>query len=170
MTCAAICPREVTSRDEASPGVIGSDETICRSLYPSDRNTGGVKRSAIPASHLWDGTVSVWRVSALSGLTVTQLADLLDHIMVRDSGEKFDQIRAVVASSIRSFSVNDVRACSLLDECTMNRSGDKHPAHAHIAICEVLRQQIARNDETFRAVQEGIKLLFEPNQVWARGN
>lgn len=169
MPCLPICHRERATRDPASPGVIDSAETICRSVYPSDRKGDGVKRSAIPASQLWAGQISVWRLS--NNFSVPQLVELLEPIMVRNTGEKFDQIRAIRAGVIREFLVGDVRACSLLDECTMNHAGDKHPAHAQIAICEYLQQAISRDHPTFLAIQEGLKLIFERSPTaWYRPN
>jgi hypothetical protein len=101
---------------------------------------------------------------------VEELAAFLEPRMVR-AGEQFDELRATHASSLREFRVNqtNARAVSLLDECTMDREGNKHRAHAHIAICEVLRKTIEKGDDTFIAIQEGLKLRFEP-QVWRRAN
>jgi hypothetical protein len=90
--------------------------------------------------------------------------------MVRGNGEQFDELRATRASTLREFRVNDARAVSLLDECTMDREGNKHSAHAHIAICEILQKTMDKGDDTFIAIQEGLKLLFEPTQVWHRAN
>ncbi|NWG26608.1 MAG: hypothetical protein HXY30_19685 [Pseudorhodoplanes sp.] len=103
-------------------------------------------------------------------MTIEQLAALLDPIMVRGSGEKFDEIRGVAAKEIRRFEVSDRRAVSLLDECVMDRNGNRHPAHAHIAICEAVKAAIHRDDDTFIAIQEGLKLLFEPGIHWQRTN
>jgi hypothetical protein len=169
MPCPAICPREQVSRDDASPGPVGSDEMICRGVFPSDRTSSGVKKSAIRAGHLWSGELSVWRVSERAGLDINGLVAVLDPLMVRADGEKFDQLRGTPAISIRNFSVGEVplRACSLLDECTMDNAGTKHRAHAHIAICRELRSIIQKGDDTFLAIQEGLKLLFEPT-VWQR--
>jgi hypothetical protein len=170
MSCPVICPREEVSRDEVSPGPIGADESILRALFPSDRSAQGIKRSVIPISHLWDGRLSVWRLSPRVGLSLNELVAVLEPRLVRGNGEKFDELRATLASTLRKFQANDTRAVCLLDECTIDNEGNKHPAHANIAICDVLRKTIAKGDDTVIAIQEGLKLLFEPMTVWQRPN
>jgi hypothetical protein len=170
--CLDECPREQMSQDEVSPGVIGDDELICRALYPSDTKAGIVKSSAIPASQLWAGQLSVWRVSHLSGLTVEGLAELLNPRMHRRD-ETFDEIRGTPARQISNFKVEGTpeRAFSLLDECTMDNESNKHPAHAHIAICREQIQNLQRGDEIFIGLHEGLKLIFKAAQsIWRRAN
>jgi hypothetical protein len=170
MSCPVICPREQVSNDEVSPGPIDADESILRAVFPSDRGTQGIKRSVIPRSQLWEGRLSVWRLSQRVGFSVEQLVAMLEPRAVRGNGETFDQLRACHASTLREFQVNNARAVCLVDECTIDTEGNKHPAHAHIAICEVLRKSITRGDDTVIAIQEGLKLLFEPTTVWQRAN
>jgi hypothetical protein len=149
--------------------VILHDELICRGLYPSDKKAGRIKPSSVPASHLWAGKLSVWRVSDVSGLTVDGLVQVLEPLMQRQDGERFDEIRATQARVIRRFTVEGTaeRAFSLLDECTKDRLGNKHPAHAHIAICQAQILTMTKGDEVFTGLQEGLKLLFDTT-IWER--
>src|SRR5687767_11415118 len=125
MHCAPICAREIISRDPGvSPGVVGSDEEVYRALFPSQRKAGVVKKSAITASHLWDGQLSVWRLGKLVALDLDQLIELLEPLMVRPSnGEKFDQLRAAKVSVIRALQMNEERGFSVIDECDLDAAG-----------------------------------------------
>ncbi|MCP1931787.1 hypothetical protein [Bradyrhizobium elkanii] len=121
------------------------------------------------ASHLWDGQLSVWRLGEKVSLKLEDLIDLLEPMMIRSDGEKFDQLRSASVSAIRSYEINDERGFSVLDECDLDDAGAKHGAHAHIAICERLKGQISRDDEVFAGLQEWLKLLFEESSpVWQR--
>jgi hypothetical protein len=170
MRCAPICDREAVSRDpEISPGVVLSDERIHRGVFPSQIK-GGLKSSAVTASHLWNGKLSVWRLGEVVALELNQLIELLEPLMVRSNGEKFGQLRPASVATIRDYQVNEERGFSVLDECDLDDLGNKHPAHAHIAICERLRAKISQEDETFAGLQEWLKLLFEKSApVWERG-
>lgn len=172
MSCAEICPREQSKRDPDSPGVVSSDEDIHRAFFPSDRNTFGIKPSAITAKHLWAGQLSVWRACELVGVNVDQLVGLIDPMIVRNGGaERIDQLRAAPVRLIREHRVDGVgeRSFSVLDDCVFDEGGSKHPAHAHIAICSRLQQEISYKDDTFNALQEGLKLIFEHGRkVWCR--
>jgi hypothetical protein len=171
MQCPSICVREQHSRDPDSMGVIASDENVHRGFFPSDRTSGGVKASSITASHLWAGELSVWRICPLVNTTLDELITVLDPIMVRRTGEKFDQLYSTPAAAIRDHQIDGMneRSFSVLDECVIDNAGTKHPAHAHVAICERLKPKIALKDDTFIALQEGLKLLFEAGQqVWQR--
>ncbi|WP_407194399.1 hypothetical protein [Bradyrhizobium sp. STM 3566] len=89
--------------------------------------------------------------------------------MVRPNGEQFHQLRPASVAAIRAYEVNDERGFSVLDECDLDDQGSKHPAHAHIAICERLREKITRDDEVFAGLQEWLKLLFEKSPpIWER--
>jgi hypothetical protein len=171
MPCPPVCPREITPRDEASPGVIGPDEDICRAYFASDRNKTTVKRSAIRAKDLWAGELSVWRVSALVNCTVEQIVEFIDPLVVRSDDEHFSILGAVKASVLREHRIDgvDERSFSVLDECEIDDAGNKHIAHAHIAICDHLKANITRGDQTFIALQDALNLLFKPgNPLWSR--
>lgn len=171
MRCPDICIREQQPRDPASLGVVASNEDIYRGFFPSDRNTSGVKPSAISAQRLWDGELSVWRSCELVGLNVQQLVAFIEPLMVRGKGERFDELRAAPAAEIRNHEVEGVgqRSFSILDDCVYDNAGNKHPAHAHIAICERLKAEIQFKDVTFLALQAGLKLLFESgHEAWRR--
>jgi hypothetical protein len=67
------------------------------------------------------------------------------------------------------YQVNDQRGFSVLDQCDLDDDGNKHRAHAHIAICERLKATISREDDIFVGLQEWLKLLFEQNPpIWQR--
>jgi hypothetical protein len=171
MRCPPICPREASPRDPDSRGVVETAENIYRGFFPSDRGVSGIRVSAITAAHLWAGELSVWRVCVLVNTTLDQLLAVLEPLMIRRSGEKFDQLKTTPAALIRSHEVDgsDERSFSILDECVYDDQGNKHPAHAHIAICDRLKAKIEFKDETFLALQEGLKLLFEQGQqAWQR--
>jgi hypothetical protein len=179
MSCPLICSREAVSCDVASPGPVGSNELILRALFPSDKGAKGIKRSVIPPSQLWAGQISVWRLSALVGLSLNQLLAVLEPRLIRGNGEKFDELRGTPASTIRELTANgSSRSVCLLDECTIDAQGNKHPAHAHIALCEIVKGTIVngaersyRDDDTFIAIQEGLKSLIELTpRVWQHPN
>lgn len=170
MPCPPICPREQVPRDPESLGVVGTEESIYRGVFPSDRNKAGVKRSAIAAGQLWEGQISVWRACPLVGTTLNELKVLLEPQLVRPKGERYDQLRCIPVAKIREHQVDGERSFSLLDDCEFDNFGNKHPAHAQIAICERIKQRLAdRADDTFIALQEGLKLLVEGGAlVWQR--
>ncbi|MDI2109515.1 MULTISPECIES: hypothetical protein [Bradyrhizobium] len=169
MVCPPVCPREQTPRDPDSLGVIGSEESIYRGVFPSDRNKAGVKRSAIAAKQLWNGQISVWRACPLVETSLDQLVALLEPLLVRPKGEKYDHLKSVPASLIRAHQVDGERSFHLLDECEYDDHGNKHPAHAQIAICEHLKQKITESDDIFIALREGLKLLVETGHLaWQR--
>jgi hypothetical protein len=170
MPCPAICPREQMRRDPDSLGPVG-DEPIHRGFFPADRAAGTIKRNAIRAKHLWDGQLSVWRACQTVNTTVEELVAFIEPLMVLGNGERFDELKQIPSQLIRSHQVDGTneRSFSILDECVYDRQGHKHPAHAHIAICEHLKAKITFKDETFFALQEGLKLLFEHGgTVWTR--
>ncbi|MGY4237294.1 hypothetical protein ACVIIW_006241 [Bradyrhizobium sp. USDA 4449] len=145
-----------------------SVEHIHRGVFPSQIKEG-LKSSVVTASHLWNGQLSVWRLGEAVSLDLQQLVALLEPLMVRSNGEKFNQLRPASVSTIRDYQINDERGFSVLDECDLDDDGTKHPAHAHIAICERLKEKIDREDEVFAGLQEWLKLLFERNApIWER--
>jgi hypothetical protein len=150
---------------------MASDENVYRGVFPSDRKNSTVKRSAVAARHLWTDELSVWGACSLVGTSLEELIAFIDPLMVRPRGERFDELRFAPASLIRDHEVDGKgeRSFSILDECTYNDQGDKHPAHAHIAICERLKAQNTFQDETFLALQEALKLLLaQGTLVWRR--
>jgi hypothetical protein len=170
MPCQPICNRETVSQDpEKSPGVVSSDELIHRAIYPSNRSATGIRRGAIAASHLWGGQLSVWSLGPVVTLELSDLVELLDPLMIRSNGERFDQIRSALTGTIRAYQINDQRGFSVVDECDLDEVGTKHRAHAHIAICERLKATITQGDDTFLGLQEWLKLLFEgAAPIWQR--
>jgi hypothetical protein len=169
MPCAQVCARELVSRDPGvSPGPIHSDESIHRGIFPSQIK-GGLKSSVVTAGHLWNGQLSVWRLGGVVALDLPALLDILEPLMVRADGERFSQLRPASVAVIRDYQVNGERGFSVLDECDLDDQGRKHSAHAHIAICDRLRERITREDEVFAGLQEWLKLLFEKNPpIWER--
>jgi hypothetical protein len=173
ITCHVQCPRELQQHDPVSVGTIVDDESICRGVYPSDKKNGHVKLSFIPPSHLLRGELSVWRVSARAKITIDDLAKILDP-MARSSGEKIEEIRICLAKTIREYRLNDEteRSFCIVDECDIDDKGGKHPAHAHIKICQTKSRYLEQLDisepdieqlraEIISGMREGLKLIFE---------
>lgn len=135
--CPAVCPREEISQDELSPGIIAADELIGRGAFdPSHGNarTGKIRQCLIPKAHLYGGKASVWRVGGV-GISIENLVTYL-------TASREDPLFAILAAradDIRAIRLagTEKRAFSLVDECECDAEGNKHPAHAHIALCQV---------------------------------
>ncbi|RXH15151.1 hypothetical protein EAS54_18870 [Bradyrhizobium guangzhouense] len=148
-----------------------SSEEIHRGIFPSQIKKGGLlKSSVVTASHLWNGQLSVWRLGTVVSLELDALIEVLEPLMIRANGERFSQLRPASVSVIRNYQVDDERAFSVLDECDLDDKGNKHRAHAHVAICEKLKAKIASvEEEKFNALQEWLKLVLEQRTpVWQR--
>lgn len=168
MSCGQICLREQFPRDPISPGVVRSTELIHRGFFPSDRNKTGVKAAAFRKTDLWQGQLSVWRL--LADFSIEDLVQILEPALVRRE-ERFDEIRSGEAGEIRNYQLRGERGFSILDDCVYDAVGNKHRAHAQIAICDRLKagMNAGTEDPMFLEVREWLKLFFDAAEIeWKR--
>lgn len=142
MTCPQICPREAASQDDFSPGLVESTETLARGAYDPQHGSFGkanirlalIQKKALAASEL-----SVWRMSDKApGIRLGRLKAIL-----RIAGGNQRRLFAVTmapAGAVREITLSTTgnRALCVVDECICDAAGNKHPAHAHIALCQDL--------------------------------
>lgn len=169
-SCSDGCPKEALSIDVRSVGVIEDDELICRASYdPMHYPRGRLQNSFVKAVDLFNGQLSVWRASAKTGLSPSDVAQIVAHSGPPDNTLK--AMHAVPAGLIRSErALNSTgRLFCVVDETDIDDQGGSHPAHAHIAICEVQMATIdSRENVLFEyAKQRLIFLLKQPEaNIW----
>lgn len=164
--CAQDCPREASQQDSASDGPVGATEVIARGLY--EPSHGSVKKfkirpSAVPAAHLVAGELSVWRIS-LDGFDTADLRARLEA----DKPGLFG-ILGVKASDVRKipYGSSGHRAFCVVDECECDAEGNKHPKHAHIALCKGLAADGAGPEaDDFIAAHRDLSELFKAMRLW----
>lgn len=169
--CSAGCPREAISQDNVSIGTISDDESIARGAYdPSHGNakTYNIKGQLIPVKDVIAGTGSVYRL-APRGVAVADLIKILED---GRPDQNLFAVTAVPAAKIRGIEWPEGgRAFCVVDECDSDRLGNKHPAHAHIALCRNLATaDLDRTDPNIVQVYRDLMNLFRSSQshVWNR--
>lgn len=156
MTCPDICPLEQATRDTASPGPVGAGELIARAAFsPSagEAQKRKIRTGLVARRDLFADQLSVWRLAGVSPLI--PLSDLIDRMIAEQGDRRLFAVVWAEASQIRKLQrpSDGSRALCLLDECTCDQVGGKHPAHAHIAICQSIRSQPSFNGESEDFIQ-----------------
>jgi hypothetical protein len=155
-------------QDQVSLGVIDGDEIIVRgALDPRHLNKSRTKVRAaiIQSDHLLAGQLSVWRMGPV-GIKCDELVARLSDV----PGQSLFALYGVPASAIRSISVEGgVRALSVVDECECDAEGNKHEAHAHIAICKgLIEQGMTKVDKEFEQIKTDLYGMLKQRPVWER--
>lgn len=165
--CSSGCPRELVQQDPISLGVIENDETIVRGAFdPRNGNarTGNIKSAIIPKDDLLSGNLSVWRL-APQGIDREDLINRLDVI----EGQSLFALCGVNAGDLRSIRIGSRRAISVVDECDCDQDGNKHEAHAHIALCKSLVQDgITKEDPHFEQIRTELHGRLKKSKIWEK--
>lgn len=170
MPCNNPCEAECQSQDECSPGPIAGGERLARGVYhptSGTLSTGNVKQGFVPANDLLRSEFSVWRLGEQPRLGVPEVVETLKAR--QDRGELF-AVLAVATSAVRQIrsGLNGGRAACVRDECTSDQEGNKHPAHAHIGLCNELRDVgLSRDSEHFIQLQQDVRKAFLSELAWA---
>lgn len=163
--CSSGCPRELVQQDPVSLGVIDDQEIIVRGAFdPRSGNakTRNIKAAIIPKEDLLSGTFSVWRLEP-PGISCSDLIQTLDVI----PDQSLFALCGLSAKEIRSVKAGAVRALSVVDECECDREGNKHKAHAHIAICKsLLAQGIHKDHPDFEQARTELHAKFKGSEIW----
>lgn len=170
MTCPIPCPFEATTQDALSPGPVANDEAIARGAYdPSQGNakTGNIKLGVVARKDLLANQLSVWRLAGdPPRITIDDLATRLQART--DLGTLF-AIVSTEAETIRSLRspTTGGRAFCVRDECDCDQNGNKHPAHAHVAICNSARGPgFSVESPDFVQIHRDLAHAFKANKVW----
>lgn len=161
--CAEVCPREQVQADLASLGIIGDDEPIARgAYYPSHIKSGKITNQLMKPADVHGGHCSVWRLKSGS-MTV----EMVVPILVEGRSNPLHKIVTVPASKIRELKLADGRrAFCVVDECECDQQGNKHEAHAHIALCANARAAgLKQDDEIFVQAYRSLVLMFRRGHV-----
>jgi hypothetical protein len=154
-------------QDQDSLGIITDDEVIVRGAFDprsAKAATGNIRSSIIPKEHLLTGQLSVWRLDP-PGIAINDLAARLDSI----PGQSLYALCGLPAGTIRSISRDSDRAFSVVDECECDQEGNKHPAHAHIALCKSLvAQGLGKDHPDFEQVRTELYFKLKSSLVWER--
>lgn len=166
--CAANCPIEAVTRDPGvSPGPVQDHEALSRGLYaPSHGKPGNIKNSHLPKKDLAARKLSVWRLSDVSGLDVDRLREML--LGNQQFGTLF-AIASVNTRAVRDYNNEhkDGRILCIRDECDVDHAGNKHPAHAHIALCDVsFPDPVSTEAEEFLQTWRDLCRAFKEGVVW----
>jgi hypothetical protein len=169
------CPKESIQQDPASYGPIGNHELIARGAYdPGHGNakTGNIKSNVVPRKDLFNNAMSVWRMrSGEIGIEIEELVGILEER--NDEKSTLFAVCAATAAQIRSIIAPDSkqRAFCVLDECECDPEDatKKHPAHAHIAICDNLRTRKFTEDcPTFAQIYKDLGHFIKNSSIWAK--
>lgn len=154
-------------QDPISLGVIEDDETIVRGAFdPRSGNarTGLIKSAIIPKPDLLSGNFSVWRIEP-NGISCDRLITHLDKI----PDQSLFVLCAIAARDLRSMKIGSDRALSVVDECDCDQVGNKHEAHAHIALCKGLAAQgIGKDHPDFEQLRQELHVMFKDGIIWEK--
>jgi len=167
--CAANCPPEQEPQHAMSPGLVLDEEDIVRGAFsPMHRTgTGSVKLGAIRNKDLLAGKLSVWRVSPAARTSLDDVYELISDRMPQDN--KMLALLKASAGDLRKITdaKSGARALCVVDECETDADGGAHPAHAHIAICRCLRNNISTAEDTvFTGIKELLLAVLRENAIW----
>ncbi|HMI17944.1 MAG TPA: hypothetical protein VK533_00230 [Sphingomonas sp.] len=148
-------------------GVIADDEHIARGAFsPSHGNakTLSIKNGLISRASLFAGQCSVWRLNP-PGIEV---ADLITILAAGRPEQRLFAISAKTAEQIREIQIEGgIRAFCVVDECDCDQDGNKHPAHAHIALCkQMIAAGFSEGDARFVKVHRDLVALLAPARIW----
>lgn len=142
------------------------DEIILRASYnPMHYNGERLKPSFVRPAHLFDGQLSVWRASSVTGISVSDAASILRN--VQPSGNSLRALHGARVRDIRRAVAEDGnRFFCVLDETETDDHGGSHPAHAHIALCEKFKALLTdQNDLRFKAAKEQLVLILRQPEL-----
>jgi hypothetical protein len=165
--CVDNCPREAMAMYAAdSAGIVDDEEQICRGAFEGNYSAQGELRiNLIAESQLLTGQVSVYRASAKAQFSVGDIADQLKQT----NQNTLKEIYAATAAQIRALTIERVpgRILCIVDDCVIDRAGNKHRAHAHILLCEVLTNNgLTKGDERLVSIRNKLRLLLGKTKVW----
>lgn len=152
-------------QDEVSLGPIADDETIVRgALDPRHWNAKDrkIKAAVIRKKDLFSGNLSVWRVEP-HGISLAELVERLGAV----PEQRLAALCGISARDIRSIEASGARAFSVVDECDCDRDGNKHPAHAHIALCKsLIANGVDLEHPEFEQVRTELHARFTGSRIW----
>jgi hypothetical protein len=157
----------LVQQDPISLGVIDDDETIVRGAFdPRSGNarTRLVKSAIIPKPDLLSGNFSVWRIEP-EGISCDRLISRLDVI----PGQSLFALCAIAARDLRAMKIGSERALSVVDECECDQAGNKHEAHAHIALCKgLVAQGVGKDHPDFEQLRLELHVMFKDGVIWEK--
>ena len=158
----AECPLEAVQQDSRSVGAVEDAEIILRAAYdPLHFKKGKLQSSIVRATDLFDGTLSVWRVSEKAEFT---LADGVAACGERGPvGQTLREVRGLVVKEVRDARRPEMtgRIFCVIDETDTDMCGGSHPAHAHIRICATIMKHVgSRDDPTFLIAKSHLGFLL----------
>lgn len=160
MSCGAICQYEQSARDARSHGPVQGEEQIYRGSYSPRHYTGGKLRgSFLQNSALLKGELSVWRAGGKHETSREEVTAILEQAA---GGQTLEQLHSASASDIRQLT-NQAgnRLFCVVDDVETDDQGGFHPAHAHIRLCDLIRDKITGAEDTeFLAAKEALRQLF----------
>lgn len=159
VSCSGACPFESSQMDDRSPGPVESDEFVVRaSNAPRHYNKSGtLSSSVIRGADLLNGTLSVWRVSNKNGFSLADASSQVQADCDAQNVKQSDPKKKQVVKALHPLKVADLRAMRtedqssrlfcVIDECETDAEGGFHPAHAHIRLCDNVREGITSTED-----------------------
>ncbi len=170
--CSSQCRYEAESCDpDCSPGPVEDNEFLCRGAFnPRHFKKDKLQPSFIPKKELAESRLSVYRESNKVAFSREAVID-----QIRKTGSADQSLESVLSAEvlrIRAISAPGVtgRALCVRDECECDREGSKHPAHAHIAICEMsFPAPVDQQTDIFLQIWRDLVTLFREQRQQLSG-
>lgn len=165
------CPAEQAQQHPNSPGIVASEEDVCRGAYaPNHTNAKGAKPAMIKVGDLIKGELSVWRLQRNPTFTADAVAE-----QIKD-GPPGGTLHQILAASVRAIRAAQIchdnipaghRIFCVLDDCRTDNQGGAHPEHATVSLEPVDGVDWAANGalETL-AAKEALFAVLKARVVW----
>lgn len=159
VSCSGDCPFESIQMDGRSPGPVENDEIVVRSSNDPRHysKTGKLSPSIIRASDLFNGTLSVWRASEKSGLSVAGVSIQVQADCDAQNAKEPNPKKRQSVKALHPLKVADIRAMRtedkssrlfcVIDECETDDNGGFHRAHAHIRLCHNVKDGLVSTED-----------------------
>lgn len=171
MACADTCPESCSQDPEISPGPVEDVERVARGAYtPMHGVPSNIRASFVRKKDLKAGTLSVWRISEKTDFDLPKL-----HARLMEVGPDNNNLAGFYSAHVEELravieEISRIRAFCIKDECDIDDSGGKHPAHAHIAICKCLSGDGSFYDTPqFEKVADRLIAIFRKRRDWEPG-
>lgn len=162
--CEDQCPREMNQQDLRSVGVVEDIEVICRAAYDpiAFNKSGNISAAIIRSRDLFDGELSIWRISAKAKTTLDGIVAICEKNVPQNN--ELREVRGITAGQIRNERRPEIdgQLFCVVDETQTDDHDGSHPAHGHIKICSQIMSEIDTADHpTYRLIKETLTILFK---------
>lgn len=161
--CMAQCPREQRQQDSRSAGRVQDLEVICRAAYdPIAFKKGKITSQIIRSKDLFDGTLSVWRLSNEAKTSLDSIVAICENNVPRDN--ELRELRGITAAEIRQARRPEIEGqlFCVVDETDTDEHDGSHPAHGHIKVCaSIMSEMDTTHNLAYVVIKETLTFLFK---------